>query len=1469
MANIIGTSSPDTLFGTSESDRIQGLEGDDLLLGLIGNDSLFGGDDNDSLLGGRDDDRLEGGGGNDTLFGELGNDTLDGGEGDDFNLGNVGDDEIRGGGGSDTLYGGQGADTLFNDSGDDLLFGDRDNDILYTGFGLNTLTGGAGADLFVIGLGLNGGRADIITDFRSGFDLIGLADDLEFADLEFLQQGNDTLIRDRETGEQLIRLQATDSTSLSSANFTQSIGTITAVLEFGEDQTEVDENSILQVPIVRTGSPLDTVGAGLVVTASNEDIVADVSVVFEPFETFKFVTVPLVDNDTFQGTRSVTLALADPIGGATIGEQNQFLINIEDDESPPPPEPPPPPLPEPEFFSGTVPSSSTVSVSVSPGTVQEDSGNSLVYTFTRTAGSMGIPLAVDFSIGGNAIFEQDYTATGAIAFDGERGRVGFDATEAQAQIEITPIADDAFELDQIVEIELDEAGDLYTANPDANTATGTIADDDPPPDPPAYDFTQTNFTVFEGNPDDPRTAEITIERSFDTEIESRVDVVITPLTATPDEDYVPTPVPTPVRFEIGQTEAVVMIELIPDEDEEPAETARLSFDNFFIDTALGEIEGGQSGLTNPEAILTINDDDGTLTYDFSNNLFTALEGIDTNTTNVVTVNRTGKISEPSFVTVQLRGGSAVLGEDFEPASVTLNFEADQVSQTVPITIFGNDIVESNRSVNLSLIPEEGQQVGEINPTAEFLILDDDDIPTYDFSQNSFTVSEAAGISNVVTVTRSGNTSEASSVDVILEAGTGAAGQPGEDVVETRVTVDFAPEETVQTAPITIIDDETAEPTEAIALSFDNFEPTGQSGSTTPTSRLLIQDNDSPPVYNFAEPAYAVEEGDDTNTVNVVELLRSGDVTIESSLNVILTGISATAGSDFTEGPIPIQFGIGETSQMVPVEILGNTLVEGDETLELSLTNFREIVNGQERMEGAAGTLNPTTELTILNDDVETVTLEAITAEAIEPTIDYNQTPPVVTEGSSAAIRINRAPDTFGNLTVNLTLSGNRISLDDYQLQVGDTVIPTDGSTATVTIPADRTSVDVQLVPLDDSQAEADESLSFRLAAGNYTVDPDFNQATLTILANDTAVTRLTDTTDTGETAYFARGEGSLRQAIANAESLAGSDRITFEGEALSGTLDLVGTLPNLDSDIFIDGPGAGNLTIRRGADATEEFRIFTVNGGTIVIEGLTLTNGLAPGTDLETEGGTTSGSRGGAVSITSTNSDVTVENSVIRDNQANNGGAIANSGTLNVVNSAIVDNLGVNGGGIIVIDGSVNVTNSTITGNNAEIGGGIFNSVANLTVTSSTIANNRAITNGGGIRNIGGTANLRDVLIAQNTVGENGNAPDASAAAEFAFNSGGGNLIGDGSGAAGLTDGVDGDIVGTAEEPINALIGPLQDNGGLTPTIALLEGSPAINAGDGTFGDPFVDPGEFDQRGPGFPRIVNDVIDIGAFESDF
>jgi hypothetical protein len=63
------------------------------------------------------------------------------------------------------------------------------------------------------------------------------------------------------------------------------------------------------------------------------------------------------------------------------------------------------------------------------------------------------------------------------------------------------------------------------------------------------------------------------------------------------------------------------------------------------------------------------------------------------------------------------------------------------------------------------------------------------------------------------------------------------------------------------------------------------------------------------------------------------------------------------------------------------------------------------------------------------------------------------------------------------------------------------------------------------------------------------------------------------------------------------------------------------------------------------------------------------------------------------------------------------------------------------------------------------------------------------------------------------------------------------NLVGQADGSSGW---VGSDLTGTSASPLDPLLGPLQDNGGPSQTMALLEGSPAIGAGDPQ-GTPAVD----------------------------
>ena len=98
------------------------------------------------------------------------------------------------------------------------------------------------------------------------------------------------------------------------------------------------------------------------------------------------------------------------------------------------------------------------------------------------------------------------------------------------------------------------------------------------------------------------------------------------------------------------------------------------------------------------------------------------------------------------------------------------------------------------------------------------------------------------------------------------------------------------------------------------------------------------------------------------------------------------------------------------------------------------------------------------------------------------------------------------------------------------------------------------------------------------------------------------------------------------------------------------------------------------------------------------------------------------------------------------------------------------------------------------------------------------------------------------------------NVPDAEDDNVATFASAANTLLGSGNGSSGITNGTGGNLVG-----LDPMLGPLQNNGGPTLTMALLAGSPAIGAGSNPMNL------TADQRGY-TPRVAGAAADIGAFE---
>ena len=240
-------------------------------------------------------------------------------------------------------------------------------------------------------------------------------------------------------------------------------------------------------------------------------------------------------------------------------------------------------------------------------------------------------------------------------------------------------------------------------------------------------------------------------------------------------------------------------------------------------------------------------------------------------------------------------------------------------------------------------------------------------------------------------------------------------------------------------------------------------------------------------------------------------------------------------------------------------------------------------------------------------------------------------------------------------------------------------------------------------------------------------------------------------------------------------------------------------------------------------------------------------NGAVAGTGIENDGTLTvtnsTFSSNGALLFgggIDNNGILMVTNSTFLGNSASSsGGGIYNTGALTVTDSNFSGNSATNGGGIrsggtmTVIHGTV--TNSTFSGNSAVTGGGIDNgTLSQLTVTNSTFFGNSA--------NFGGSINGFVPVLLRNTIVANS---PSSGNCSGSFTDGGGNL-----------SYPDATCPGINADP---MLGPLQDNGGPTQTMALQAGSAAIDAAV------LANCPATDQRG--VPRPQGAGCDIGAFES--
>ena len=298
------------------------------------------------------------------------------------------------------------------------------------------------------------------------------------------------------------------------------------------------------------------------------------------------------------------------------------------------------------------------------------------------------------------------------------------------------------------------------------------------------------------------------------------------------------------------------------------------------------------------------------------------------------------------------------------------------------------------------------------------------------------------------------------------------------------------------------------------------------------------------------------------------------------------------------------------------------------------------------------------------------------------------------------------------------------------------------------------------------------------------------------------------------------GKTTLREAVNFANSDGVDSAITFDSTVFAAPRKKI-TLS--DAEIELSGDGALSIAAPVAGievNAGKKHRIFSVTrDAKVTLKGLTLT-------------GADSGEEGGAIFSLG---DLLVDQCTMSDNTATYGAAIF-SGTSE--------------------DCKLIVRNSTFSNNTVtDVGGAVYNFFGEMEMNSVTIVGNRARANGGGgVASYGDGRTLTRItnsIIAGNSGEGVANDVQVIIGKSNSFESQGYNHIGVGNATDAFV--VSGDSTGGNDSGI----GPLAENGGPTPTRALLAGSLDVDRGQTDL--------TVDQRG--ITRPQNGAADRGAYEA--
>lgn len=655
-----------------------------------------------------------------------------------------------------------------------------------------------------------------------------------------------------------------------------------AVVQFQQASFSVKENVAGAVITVVRGGGTGTAftvpysATALTAVANRDFRPVSGTLSFAATTTSRTFSVPMINNTTMDGNRSVLLTLGVPTNGARVGAQGTATLAIVDDET--------------------------------PGAFKLDAGT---YTVLETTKVLPVRvLRTGTSLAGNVtVFFRTVagTAVDGVNYTGTSGALTFTSGQTSKTVNVPILRDFVVAPSaRTFSVELSAPGSGATlAAPFTAPVTITEADAGG-----VIKFGSDKYKVMEGG----GSVTLTVVRTGGTAGGVTVDYLASNGTALAGEEGDFTSRSGTLSFASGNTSTTLTIPIRQD-------TAVEGDEIFTV-----ELLNPRGGATLPippaagrVATVTVVDDE------------TAVQFSGRFMGNFPEVVRSGQMNTKVTVNYLAVSGTARSGEDFLPLSGTLTFNPGVKSQWIPLVVVKDLIAEGPETFTIQLSnpqPVGGLKLG-LEVTMAFTIADDDFGGTnVRFGAPAYSGDEGKTVT--LTVRRDGG------LGATLTVGWKAVGGNalgGIDFTPAEGSVTFASTASAASFSITLSGDTVAEGSEFALLALSVPAGAATLGAQS-TATLTIADRTPPPIQ-FESATYSVPESIGAATITLV---REGSLAQAATVAyATVAGGTATAGVDYTAVAGTLTFAPGVASVQFQVPILTDFAIESPETVNLALS----------------------------------------------------------------------------------------------------------------------------------------------------------------------------------------------------------------------------------------------------------------------------------------------------------------------------------------------------------------------------------------------------------------------------------------------------------------------------------------------------------------------------------------------------